>query len=181
MLVALGPGSAAGAQEATVTGELKRWHKITLTLAGPQAAEAGSPNPFLDYRVVATFTHPATSLTYVVPGYFAADGDAANSSATSGDKWRAHLSPDHAGTWNYSISFRQGTRVAISDDPQAGSPVAPFDGVTGSFEIAASDKTGRDHRGKGRLRYAGKHHLQFAGGEYFLKAGIGRTSSPSTA
>ena len=34
-----------------------------------------------------------------------------------------------------------------------------------------TDKTGRDHRGKGRLRYVGRHHLQFANGEYFLKAG----------
>ena len=33
-----------------------------------------------------------------VPGYFAADGNAANTSATSGNKWRAHLSPDKAGT-----------------------------------------------------------------------------------
>jgi hypothetical protein len=38
--------------------------------------------------------------------------------------------------------------------------------------VARTDKKGRDFRGKGRLEYVGKHHLQFAGTkEYFLKAG----------
>ena len=50
--------------------------------------------------------------------------------------------------------------------------MARYDGKTGSFEIAATDKTGRDFRGEGRLQYVGKHHLRFAGsGRYFLKAG----------
>jgi hypothetical protein len=37
--------------------------------------------------------------------------------------------------------------------------------------VAETDKTGRDHRGKGRLRYMNKHHLQFADGTWFMKAG----------
>jgi len=157
---------------ATITGELRQWHKVTLTLGGPSASEGGSPNPFIDYRMNVTFTHPASGLTYVVPGYFAADGDAANSGADSGSAWRAHLSPDATGTWNYQVSFRSGTNVAVNDDPLAGSPVAPYDGTTGSFTVAATDKTGRDLRGKGRLEYVGEHYLQFAGtGEYFLKQG----------
>ena len=42
----------------------------------------------------------------------------------------------------------------------------------GSFVIGPTDKTGRDHRGKGRLQYVGKHHLRFAEtGEFFLKQG----------
>jgi len=156
----------------TISGELRQWHKITLTLDGPHASEDGSPNPFLDYRMQVTFRHPKTELTHVVPGYFAADGNAAESSATSGNKWRAHLSPDHTGTWTYSVSFRKGRNVATSDDSNAGSAVSLCDGLSGSFEIAETDKTGRDHRAKGRLHYVGKHHLQFAGtGEYFLKCG----------
>ncbi len=151
-----------------VSGELKRWHKVSLTLEGPHASESGSPNPFFDYRMDVTFTNG--SLSYTVPGYFAADGEAANTSATSGNKWRAHLSPDLTGTWSYTISFRQGPDVAVQG---GGTALAPYDGLSGSFTVAETDKTGRDLRGKGRLKYVGKHHLRFAGtGEYFLKAGV---------
>ncbi len=158
---------------ASLDGELLQWHKVTLTLDGPQASEDGDPNPFLDYRLQVAFRHGETGVSYNVPGYFAADGDAANTSATSGNKWRAHFSPDKVGKWTYAVSFRKGPGVAISDDEDAGSPVASVDGLRGSFEVAKTDKTGRDLRGRGRLDYVGKHHLQFAGtGEYFLKAGV---------
>lgn len=174
LLVLLANSTNVGrAQEVFVSGELRQWHKITITLDGPIASESGQTNPFLDYRLVVTFHHPESGLTYHVPGYFAADGDAANTSASSGNKWRAHLSPDHPGQWNYVVSFRKGKAVAVSDGPEAGSPVPELDGQSGSFEIAATDKSGRDLRGKGRLKYVGKHHLQFSGsGDYFLKAGV---------
>ncbi len=157
----------------TVSGELQQWHNVTLTFDGPEASEDGDPNPFTDFRLDVTFVHSETGLSYKVPGYFAADGDAANTSATSGNKWRAHLAPDHVGQWNYTVSFRKGKDVAVSDDGTAGEPVANVDGLKGTLEITATDKTGRDFRGKGRLDYVGKHHLKFAGsGEFFLKAGV---------
>ncbi len=157
---------------ASVSGELQQWHKVTLNVTGPEASEDGNPNPFVDFRMQVTFRHPDSGLTYSVPGYFAADGNAANTSATSGNQWRAHLSPDHVGKWVYSVSFREGKNVAVSDEPNAGKAVAGVDGVSGEFTITATDKTGRDLRSKGRLNYVGKHHLQFAGtGEYFLKCG----------
>ena len=101
------------AGDATVDGQLLQWHKVTLTIDGPEASEDGTPNPFLDYRMQVKFVHPQTGATFNVPGYFAADGDAANTSASSGNKWRAHLSPDHTGTWNYQVSFRAGTLSLI--------------------------------------------------------------------
>lgn len=166
--------SLANAQVAlAISGEQKQWHKVTLTIDGPEASEDGAPNPFTDYRLDVTFAHAATGTTYKVPGYFAADGNSANTSATSGNKWRVHLAPDHAGQWSYSVAFRKGQGVAVSDEADAGEPVANIDGVTGTLEIAASDKNRRDFRGKGRLDYVGKHHLKFAGnGEFFLKAGV---------
>ena len=119
-----------------------------------------------------TFQHAASGLTYVVPGYFAADGDAANTSATSGNRWRAHLAPDHPGKWTYEVSFREGADIGISDVDSAGSPVPAVDGLSGTLQIQETNKSGRDFRSKGRLNYVGKHHLQFAGsGEFFLKAG----------
>ena len=168
LAVLAGTASAQdGNGSVAISGELRRWHKVTLTLDGPFASETGTPNPFLDYRMDVTFTNG--SLTYLVPGYFAADGNAANTSATSGIKWRAHLSPDLTGTWTYTITFKSGSNVAVNG---GGSNVAPYHGTTGSFTVSQTNKSGIDLRGKGRLQYVGKHHQRFAGnGEYFLKQG----------
>lgn len=151
----------------SISGELKKWHKVTLTLTGPEASESGNPNPFTDYRMDVTFTNGSSSLT--VPGYFAADGDAANSGASSGNTWRAHLCPDKTGTWNYSVSFMEGANCAVNG---GGTALPPFDGIAGSFVVAETDKSGRDMRAKGWLQYTGEHYLRFKGsGEYFLKQG----------
>ncbi|CAA6679344.1 MULTISPECIES: PKD domain-containing protein [unclassified Lentimonas] len=162
----------AGDGSVAIEGELKRWHKVTLTLDGPAASESGITNPFADYRMDVTFHHPESGLTYVLPGYFAADGDAANTSATAGSSWRAHLSPDHTGTWTYQVSFREGPNVAMETSLLAGDAVAPFDGVSGHFVIEETDKAGRDLRAKGRLQYVGEHYMTFAHtGETFIKQG----------
>ncbi|MDZ8120325.1 DUF5060 domain-containing protein [Pontiella agarivorans] len=158
--------------KAEISGELKTWHKVTLTFQGPETSEQAQLNPFMNYRLNVTFRHPATGKIYVVPGYFAADGNAAETSAVKGDKWRVHFSPDRTGTWEYEVDFRKGNYAAISSKKDTGKPGEFMDGETGSFDIAETDKTGRDFRSKGRLDYVGGHYLQFAGsGEYFLKMG----------
>jgi len=167
-----GARQAGGPAAAAVSGELKQWHKVTLTFNGPQANETdSSPNPFTDYRMTVVFTHESGAPRYEVPGYFAADGNAGNTSATSGNKWRVHLSPDKVGKWNWRASFVAGPNVALLP-AASGQATAPVDGATGSFDVAASDKKVPDFRARGRLQYVGKHYLRFAGtGEYFLKAG----------
>ena len=170
-------GAPALAAPATVNGEPKLWHKVTLTWTGPQAAEDDAANPFTDYRLDVTFTHKSGSPSYRVPGYFAADGNPGASSATAGNRWRVHFAPDKVGEWTYRVSMVKGASVAVTDNP-AGTPVAGVDGETGKLKIAASDKKGVDFRAKGRLDYVGDHYLRFAGNnEYFLKAG---TDSPET-
>ncbi len=151
-------------------GERKVWHRLTLTFEGPATSENASPNPFRNYRLNVTFTHPATGNSRSVAGYYAADGKGAESAATSGNKWRAHFLPDAEGSWTARASFRHGDDVALSADAQAGRPDS-FDGETTTFVIGPSDKKGADLRSKGLLQYAGRHHLRFATGEYFLKAG----------
>jgi len=157
---------------ATLSGELRQWHKATLTFTGPNTSEASNPNPFLDYRLNVTFTQGRTS--YVVPGYYCADGNAANTGASSGNKWRVHFAPPSTGTWNWQASFRQGTGIAVSN---AGGTSTHFDGESGSFNVSASNKSGDDFRGKGLIKLApGKHYLQFSGtGQYWIKGG---TDSP---
>ena len=154
-----------------VSGEPKTWHKLTLTLDGPFAHEQdNAPNPFLDYRLTATFRHPDGE-HYVVPGFFAADGDAANSGAESGTKWRVHFAPDRPGKWNYTLSFVAGKDSAV-DLAAPATPLAPYDGKSGVIDVQQTDKRGRDLRAHGRLQYVGKRYLQHAGSkQYFLKAG----------
>ena len=157
-------------KDAEISGELRKWHKITLTFDGPEISETSTPNPFLDFRLNVLFRQGDRK--YLVPGYFAADGDAAQTGADSGNKWRAHFAPDATGPWQYTVSFRGGSRIAVSDDPEAGKPSGELDGVQGIFDVAPTDKTGRDHRAKGRLQYVGKRYLRYAEtGEFFLKQG----------
>lgn len=154
-----------------VSGELKQWHKVTLTMDGPFAAESDSgPNPFTDMRFAVRFRHESGSPDYVVPGYFAADGLGADSSVDSGDQWRAHLAPDKVGVWEYTTIFEKGKNVAVGLNSSPSR--LRYHGLRGRFEVAPSDKSGRDFRAKGRLEYVGERYLKFAGsGEYFLKAG----------
>ncbi len=150
-------------------GELKKWHNVTLLVTGPTLSETGNPNPFTNYRLNVTFTQGAT--TFLVPGYFAADGNAANTNATSGNKWKVHFAPNATGTWNYSVSFRTGSMAAISDQANFGSAVSP-DGATGSFSIAPNDKSLPDLRAKGHLDYVNLHYLQWQEtGDFFIKGG----------
>ncbi len=172
------PRQPAGDAALALSGELRQWHAVTLDLAGPYAHENDNqPNPFTDYSFFVIFRHESGSPVYTVPGYFAADGRAAETSATSGTTWRAHLSPDKPGRWSYTISFLTGPRAAI-EASAAAKPLAPYHGKTGAFTIAPSDKTGRDFRAHGRLAYNGTRYLHFAAtGQPFLKAG---TDSPET-
>lgn len=153
-------------------GELKQWHKVTLSMAGPFAQEMQEePNPYLDLRMTVRFTHESGAPSYEVPGYFAADGNAAETGANAGNIWRAHLSPDKAGRWDYTVSFVSGKMATLAEVPWA-TTLAPYHNRKGNFQVLASDKTGRDFRAKGRLEYVGEHFLRFKGdGSYFLKAG----------
>ena len=162
------PRQSDGDGAIEVTGELKQWHKISLTMAGPFAHEQDNqPNPFVDIRMETTFTH-ADGTTYVVPGYFAADGNAGESSAQSGTQWRTNFAPDRTGDWQYTASIVKGTQAAID----AKAAVEPIFESQGSFVVAASDKPDGDFRSQGRLKYVGKRYLQHLGsGKYFLKAG----------
>jgi hypothetical protein len=156
------PGGAAG----TVTGERKRWHSVTVTVEGPASAEAGSPNPFTDHRLEVLFVQGER--TFTVPGFYAADGDAGETGAEAGNRWRAHFVPDTEGAWRYAAFLVSGYGHAVGEDPAAGR-LATF---SGEFSVGPTDKTGADHRAKGFLRHDGGRYLRFAGtGEAYLKGG----------
>jgi len=156
------PGGSSG----TVTGELKKWHPVTVSFTGPSSSEtASSPNPFLHYRLQVAFTSPSGKVIDV-PGFYDGDGQG----GSSGNVWKVRFNPDEAGTWSYKASFRQGANVAIDTSATAGAPTS-FDGASGNFDIAARDASAPGFLSQGELEYVGEHYLKFRDGSYFLKGG----------
>ena len=140
----------------TIGGELRQWHKVTLTLDGPQAEETGSdPNPFLDYRMTVTFAHESGVPTYTFPATSPPTGTPPTRPRRAGNKWRAHLAPDKTGRWDWRISFVRGKDVAVERRCRRRPAGAPLDGLKGSFQVAPTDKNAPDFRARGRLHYVG--------------------------
>lgn len=94
-----------------VQGELRLWHKVTIGFEGPDTDATATPNPFLDYRLDVTFSHRSHG-PFVVPGYYAANGNAANDGSGSGNVWLVHFAPMEEGTWNWEVSFTAGPEVS---------------------------------------------------------------------
>ncbi len=170
------PSAVSSTPTVGVHGDLRQWHRVTVAFEGPASSEDATPNPFLDYRLDVTFTHPASGRSFVVPGYYAADGAAGETGAAAGNIWRVHFAPPELGTWNFAAQFSTGTDVAVSDEAAPGGAATlngdPDGEVDGTFEVVAGDKAVPDNRARGLLEYVGGHHLRWAGtGGYFLKQG----------
>ncbi|CEL91678.1 unnamed protein product [Vitrella brassicaformis CCMP3155] len=164
-------------QNVTIKGLWSQWHKITFDFIGPYTEEQAAPSPFATYRLTVTFTHSGSDgeTSYDVPGFFAADGNAAHTGATGGNVWRCHFSPPHVGMYHYRVAFLTGDGI-ILDPSLAGESAGYMDGLEGDFVVGYSNKTGRDARAMGLLQYVDERYLWLAGSEeYFLKIG---TDSP---
>lgn len=157
-----------------IKGEMIAHRPVTFEFSGPQLSE--SRETFTDYVMAVSFTTSYKSTNnYTVPGYFAADGNAAQSGASSGTIWRAHFTPPSSGTWNYKVSFKTGPNLATS--PTGGMESAGyFDGASGTITIAAAqlDPSATDFSQKGMLVDVRGRYLQFNGTQqYWLKTGAG--------
>ena len=128
-------------------------------------------NPFLNYRLDVTFKHAQKS--YQVPGFYAADGNAAETSAESGNKWVVRFTPDEVGEWTYEVAFKRGPGIAIAADASGAESAGFMDRLSGTFTVTESDTQGVDNRAQGRLNYVSKHYLQYEeSGRYFIKVGV---------
>ena len=152
----------------TEPGSPVRWQPVTLTFDGPSTDENATPNPFLDYRLSVSFLHQQSGESRTVPGYYAADGNAAETSADSGDKWRVRFTPPLAGTWVWRAEFRSGPGIAINE--RAGESLA-FDGESGTLAVGAAPDDAPGFASKGFLTPSDGHYLRFANGDRFLKGG----------
>lgn len=153
-------------EPAAPTLQVPKWGKLPLSFNGPATAEDAPENPFLNYRLSVTFSKEGRTL--VVPGFYAADGNAAESSSDRGGVWQVRFRPDEEGEWQYKASFRKGEQIAISDDPAAGEAVG-FDGEEGRILVMAAPEDE-----EGRLVVGDDHYLHFADSKrIFLKGGAG--------
>ena len=145
-----------------------QYEPFTLAFTGPRAAELDEINPFLDYRFDVTFSRGVRS--FVVPGYFAADGNAAETGAEGGDQWHVRFAADEPGVWQYRVSFKQGKGVAVETDSGTSLPVKGIDGQEGSITVLDARP---GPYAEGRLEYVGEHYLRYSkSGRYFIKVGV---------
>lgn len=120
---------------------------VTLDFIGPETSETGTPNPFTEMELQLIFSQGDMDIP--IRGYFAADGNAVETSATSGNIWRAHFSPPTAGEWRWS---------------------ANLSGPSGEMELDRTSGRIKVETTAPVLRTAGRH-LRFSDGQYFLKGG----------
>lgn len=161
-----------------VQGTRRVWQPLELTFASAvhahETLHAAGRNPFLDHRLTLTFTHRASGTERVVQGFFAADGAAADSGASSGNRWRVRFTPDLAGRWDWRAEFRRGPAIALQRDEPGVSADARIDGAFGTFHVGPADPSAPGFLAQGLLRYDDSPWFRFAGsGELFLKNGAG--------
>jgi len=148
--------------------EYQQYHMVTLSFEGPETSEKADENPFLNYRLTVNFKSEHDE--YAVRGFYAVDGNAAETSADSGNIWQVRFNPDKEGKWSYSAQFHQGDSIALSDNGNEGTSIE-LQNAYGEFMVIPSDKKGKDFRANGRLVNDGGYFRFKDSGEYWLKGG----------
>ncbi len=149
-----------------------KWHTLTLDFTGPETSEQANENPFTDYRLWVRFTHAGKAR--LVRGFYAADGDAANTGAASGNHWQVRFTPPEVGQWQYEAFLYHGDTIALSDNWQAGESV-PLSHSAGSFEVVPSTATAPSFHRLGTLYTDGQYYKTADDNRFWLKGG---TNSP---
>lgn len=153
----------------TTFGQHEKWSTIELQFDGPETSETANPNPFTYYSFTAELVHESGSPVFKIPGFYAANGKSAESSASEGNKWAFRFTPNKIGKWNYKLDFVFGPHAALTG---LGEPAGFFHGKKGSFTVTESTAEAPSNRALGRLNYVGKPYLQWEEtGQYFIKVG----------
>ena len=146
-----------------------QYQPLQLEFSTKATSETAAENPFMDYRLQVEFSQGDRSFS--VPGFYAADGNSAQTSSESGGLWRVFFTPPSSGVWNYKVSFRKGHQIAISDDPYRGLAIRPHDGKQGSLSVNPIPSNAAGFAKSGRLQYNGTRYLHTEDGQAFLKFG----------
>lgn len=148
--------------------ESKKNETITLSFYGPQTSEYDSVNPFLNYLLRVEFNN--NNSTIMVRGFYAADGNAANSGSDSGAVWQVRFIPETSGKWTYSAKLYKGDSVAIKNNIENATQIE-LRNSTGKFVVVDSERKANDKSFKGRI-IAKDGYFKFRNtNEYFLKVG----------
>ena len=135
---------------------------VLICVNGPTVSENDAENPFLHYRMQLQLDHAGR--TQVIPGYYAADGGAADSGADAGRMWCVRFRPETAGSYTYALSLQRGDSLALD-----AAPGEVLVSERGRFEVTPADFAGF-------LRYHPSGYPRYSNsGELFLKGG---TNSP---
>jgi hypothetical protein len=148
---------ATNGKPVVLKGTLAVAGTLMMTIKGPQTSETNGKNPFSSYFLDLIFT--LDNKKYTVPGYFAADGNAAHSGAASGNQWRAHFRIPHAGVWEWRTTWTNAD----------GNKVNEIQTEQGSF-VAKNQRANR-----GMLVPDGTRYLKYGDGTPWIKSG---TDSP---
>lgn len=158
----------------TLCGQQYRQHEpITLEFKIEPTSETASENPFTDYRLQVDFVSGSYHLS--VPGYYAADGNAANTGATTGGVWKVKFVPHLSGDWRYTVSFKKAGNIALSQDLYSGNPVVPHDGKRETLQVLPALENGDFFATRGRLMHHSSGYFHTLDGRPLLKIG---TNSP---
>ncbi|MEM8724099.1 MAG: DUF5060 domain-containing protein [Pseudomonadota bacterium] len=149
------------------TVEHRVWQPVTLDFVGPDLGETSAANPFTDFNLTVTFRNGSHSVE--VPGFFAADGKAAETGADSGSVWRVRFAPDRPGEWSYVAELHSGPGAALSE---RGAPSMQLHSSwRGSFEVTQASANAPEFYRHGILRRDGRYFRFSGSGDHWLKGG----------
>lgn len=128
---------------------VEQWETLTLSFPGPESTETGTSNPFTDVSLWVEFKHEQE--TYQIPGFFAADGQSAESGAKGGNVWQVRFTPDRPGPWIWSAQMYAGPDAVLlpTDFPHLETHPLPI--ANGTFEVTPSTASDKNFRAYGRL------------------------------
>ncbi len=148
------------------------FHPLTFDFVGPQTSETSAANPFTDYRLIVSFFAPGSDTPIHIRGFYAADGNAADTGAADGNIWRAIFTPNKTGIWRWTARLATGSDIAIDLQPESGNTIA-MPQSSGSFRVGPSLAEGKDWRAPahGRLVAQGGELIATGSGRPWLKTG----------
>lgn len=143
---------------------------VTLLFDGPETSESAEKNPFTDYRLTVKFSSGEDE--FAIRGFFAADGNAAESGADTGNKWKCRFSPGRPGQWKYEARMETGDWIAIAAESARDAEEITLPNSSGTFEVLPHGNSSETSAffSKGRIRADG-HYYRHADGDHWLKFG----------
>ncbi len=156
--------TTATAQIQSIYG-FSKWQPVDFlmedTVTGINWTEAGTGpnNPWVTCLMVAEFKHISSGTYFTVRGYYAGDGNAAYTEATSGNVWKARFTPPYEGQWAVLAEFHYGSNINIQR-PVVG-PVLHSQYATDTFLVTSTTNGQSDFDLHGPIYYRPDRHYPY--------------------